>query len=251
VRARSRAISVSAALAALILAHPGAPLIAQATGTIAGTLRAGSTVVTEARVLLDTVRETRSDSGGRFIFSDVPFGRHTVRVLSIGTSPFQIDVLIDRRDTIAFELVLEKIALLDSVVVQGSTVRQGFVREFEDRRRVGMGRYVDSAQIKPFAKVAQALSFVTGVRSRGDTVLFSNSLGGMCRPNVWIDKMQYGNDPGAISMLRPDDVMAVEVYQRATLIPMEFRPGKRDGGCGALVIWTRRFWPTGKDDKKH
>jgi hypothetical protein len=248
VRAHSRAISVSAALAALILTLPVAPVMAQAAGTIAGTLRTASAVVTDARVQLDSTRETRSDSGGRFVFPDVPYGRHTLRVLSIGTTPFQIDVLVDRRDTIAFELVLEKIALLDSVVVQGSTVRQVFVREYEDRRRVGMGRYLDSTQIKPFARVGQALSFVTGVRYRKDTVFLSNAMGGTCLPNVWIDKMQYGNDPDAIRMLRPDDIMAIEVYQRATLMPTEFRPGKRDTGCGALVIWTRRFWPTGKDE---
>ena len=41
-------------------------------------------------------------------------------------------------------------------------------------------------------------------------------------------------------------VKTAEVYARAILIPEEFKPQGFDRGCGALVIWTRRFWPEGK-----
>jgi hypothetical protein len=202
--------------------------------------------VVNARAVLDTTREVRTDSLGRFRFRDIAPGRHTLSVFAIGATPYSVNVILAPRDTLDFEVVLVKSVELDSVVVEGSTVRQTFAREFAERKRVGLGQFYDSTHVKTFAKLGQALSFGRGIRYINDTIYFSNAVGTSCRPNVWIDKLPYGDDPDAVRMLRPDDIAGVEMYTRSVLIPDEFRPRGRDTGCGALVIWTKRFWPQGK-----
>lgn len=217
---------------------------AQSTGTVTGVVRTEKARVANARVTLDTTREERSDSVGRFVFRDVPVGRHTVEVRSLGALPVKLDVIVTAGETLDFEVLVEKIVTLDSVLVEGSTVRQGFVKAFEDRKKLGMGRFLDSTQVKTFAEVTQAISFVTGVRYRNRTIFFPGGTAD-CLPNVWIDRENWGRDQGVLRTMRPDDVMGVEVYLRSTLVPEEFQPRGRDRGCGALVIWTRRLWPQG------
>jgi hypothetical protein len=231
-------------LVALGLFAAAAAVGAQPTGVISGVVRTAAGPVSNARALLDGTRENRTDSTGRFRFN-VPAGRHTLEVLSIGTVPYKVDVMVPAGDTISFDVILEKIVVLDSMLIEGSTVRQGFVRDYLDRKKLGLGRYIDSSQVRSFAKVPQAVSFVPGVRYKNGIVKFSSG-GGDCMPNVWIDRVNFGIDQGELGLMRPDDIMAIEVYTRGGLVPEEFRPRGREKGCGALVIWTRRLWPQGK-----
>jgi hypothetical protein len=244
VRARSRVISARPLVAAILLA---APLGAQQTGQVAGTVRIASGVVSNARAILDAAREVRSDSGGRFRFDQVSAGRHHLEVLAIGMTPYRVDVIVNANDTLTFDVLVEKIVILDSMLVEGNTVRQGFVRDYMDRKRVGLGKYMDSVEVKRFGEIRQALLFIPGVRcqKKCEDVLFSTGTG-FCLPNVWIDKENWGTDQGVLKTMRPDDVMAVEVYSRSGMVPEEFQPRGREKGCGALVVWTRRFWPQGK-----
>jgi hypothetical protein len=247
-RGHSRATSARARLVLALLLSAAASAGAQATGHIKGVVTAGASPISNALAVLDGSRETRSDSAGRFAFRDVPAGRHSLDVRSIGASPFQVFVIVPAGDSVEFPVQLEKIVTLDSVLVEGSTVRQGFVRAHEDRKRIGLGKFLDSAEVRKFAAVYQAVSFVPGVRRHksNDTVYFTEGGGSLCLPNVWIDMQNWGTDQGVLKTIRPDDVMAVEVYARTLLIPDEFRARGVDRGCGALVIWTRRLWPQGK-----
>ena len=244
-RARSRAISGRLVASLALLTAFAGSASAQQTGVISGVVKTSGGPVANARAILDAVREDRTDSLGRFRFADVTAGKHSLEVRSIGAAPHKVDVIVPAGDSIDFEVFVERIVTLDSVLVEGSTVRQGFVRDYEDRRRVGVGRFLDSMQVRKFAVVQQAMSFVTSVRYKNGVVLFPNSTGGDCLPNLWIDRFYVGTNQSDLTLIRPDDVMAVEVYLRSSLVPEEFR-SKRAEGCGALVVWTRRLWPQGK-----
>ena len=244
-RGHSRAISARLLLAASFVA---APVAAQQTGSVFGTVRSGGAPLQNARAVLDTARELRTDSAGRFQFRDVAAGRHTLSVLALGMTPYSVNLIVPAGDTLDFEVVLVKSVVLDSVIVEGSTVRQGFARAYEDRKRVGLGKYMDSLEVRKFGVIRQALLFIPGVRCEKacENVMFRNSMGALCLPNVWIDNQNWGIDQGVIRTTRPDDIMGIEVYTREALMPDEFKQRGLDRGCGALVIWTRRLWPQGK-----
>src|SRR4051812_21698121 len=142
-----RFLSSSFASAAVLLAPFGATALAQ-TGTIAGTVRTATAATANARAILDRTVEMRTDSAGRFQFRDVAVGRHTLEVLAIGTTPYSVNLIVAARDTLDFEVVLVKTVVLDSVVIEGSTVRQEFARAYQERRRVGLGKYMDSTEVR-------------------------------------------------------------------------------------------------------
>jgi hypothetical protein len=169
-------------------------------------------------------------------------------VLAIGATPYSANVIVRANDTLDFEVVLVKTVVLDSVVVEGSTVRQGFARAFEDRKRVGVGKYMDSLEVRKFGIIREALLFIPGVRCQHtcDTVYFRDSMGILCLPNIWVDNQNWGKDQEVLRPMRPGDIMGIEVYTRDALIPDQFKQRGIERGCGALVIWTRRFWPQGK-----
>lgn len=245
-RGHSRAISARLLLAASLAS---APVAAQQTGNVFGTVRSGDAPLPNARAVLDTTRELRTDSAGRFHFRDVAPGRHTLSVLALGMTPYSVNVIVPAGDTLDFEVVLVKTVVLDSVIVEGSTVRQGFVRAFEDRKRMGLGKFMDSTEMRKFGRVDQGLLFIPGVRRSGQDplrVYFTGPTGVLCLPNVWIDNQNWGMEQGALQTMSPDAVAAVEVYARALLIPDEFKARGIEKGCGALVLWTKRFWPQGK-----
>ena len=214
----------------------------QAPGLLTGIVRSASGPVVEAAVFLDGGRETRTDSAGAFSFRNVRVGDHTVEARSIGLAPLKRAFAMTAGDTVRVELVMEKITALDSMLIEGSTIRLGFVRAYEDRKRLGLGQFLDSTQVRNFAMVGQAVSFMRSVHYRNGIVTFGTE---RCLPNVWIDRVNWGRDQGILRTMAPSDVMAVEVYTRS-VIPEEFRPRGRDRTCGALVIWTRRLWPQGK-----
>jgi hypothetical protein len=218
-----------------------------------GTVRTAAGVVANARAVLDGTREARTDAAGRFQLRDVAAGRHSLAVLSLGMTPYTANVIVPANDSLDFEIVLVKTVILDSVIVEGSTVRQGFARAFEERKKVGLGKFMDSLEVRKFGEVHLALQFMPGVRANpksspgaftDSTVLFTSLTGAMCAPNVWIDMVNWGKDQGAIRTMRTDDILGIEVYARG--VPEEFQPYGLEKGCGALVIWTRRLWPQGK-----
>jgi hypothetical protein len=218
------------------------------TGVVAGRVRTGAAVVANARAVLDKAAETRTDSAGRFQFRNVGVGRHALEVLAIGSTPYSVNLIVGANDTLEFEVILVKTVLLDSVVSKGSTVREGFARAYEDRRRLGLGKFLDSLEVRKFASVHQAVVLVPGMKffKYPDSLRFTDISGLLCRPNFWIDMQNWGTEQGGLGMIRPEDVAAIEIYPRKILLPEEFTARGLDKGCGAVVVWTKRFWPQGK-----
>jgi hypothetical protein len=231
-----------------LLAALAASAGAQATGHISGRVRIGSSPVANARAVLDTARELRTDSSGRFQFRDVAVGRHALSVIAIGATPYRVNVIVTANDTLDFDVALVRAVVLDSVLVEGNTVRQEFARAYEERKRVGLGKFLDSTDVRRFSAVYQALMNVPGVKYFKDPreVRFTDNFGVLCTPNLWIDMQNWGIDIDMLRMIRPDDVAGIEVYARDILIPGEFKARGVARGCGALVIWTKRFWPQAK-----
>jgi hypothetical protein len=114
------------------------------------------------------------------------------------------------------------------------------VRDFEERRKNGLGYLRDSTAIGVHGTMFSVLhSFpsVEAVRTGSGTkfiVLLPGRMGQKCLANLIIDGRR--SDYDEFNFLRPSDVAAVEVYPRRMSAPMQF---VRDDTCGVVVVWTK------------
>ena len=113
--------------------------------------------------------------------------------------------------------------------------------------RSGVGRFIDEKEIERRNPMflSDLLRMVPGVmvvpgQVGGDDILMRGGLGfgsGLCRPDLYIDGVRVVNDPSfpLNSLVWVSELQAVEVYNRAALVPGEFHSMS---GCGVIVIWT-------------
>lgn len=212
-------------------------------GTVRGVITsAAGSAVANALVTAHGGREVRSDSSGRFILSSVPIGTRMLMVRSIGVAPVAVIADVIWRDTTTLHIALNSITLLNSVEIVGSLVLRRFVTDLEERKALGIAKFVDSTRARRLGNIHSALAASSNARiDRNGRISF----GGECAPILWIDK-EYVRREDVVTELRLLDVNRVgmiEVYERRTAIPPEFWP--RDGGMPscAIVIWTNRSFP--------
>lgn len=129
---------------------------------------------------------------------------------------------------------------LDAVIVTAPRREFVDVTGFEQRRRGAFGRFVTRADIEQRMplRVQFMLEGLPGVQvSPSGQVMLSRNMGLGCTPNVFVDGQNLlGFD---LNLIDPQTVYGIEVYRGATDTPAQFQPVGR-GGCGAVVIWTRR-----------
>jgi hypothetical protein len=212
---------------------------------------------------------TRSDSLGRFAFQTVPLGPHrlSVRAIGLAVTEARIEVMADGANTL--EIRLSAIPELATVAVS-ATARRGSLNlpEFEERRRLGLGRFLTADELE--AQGGRALSTilsrrVPGLRpigyapgrtamasGRGDTSLRGKPRGdgidmargapAACYVQVSVNNvLRYRGDVGEqlydIDLIDPATIEGIEFYTVSQL-PAEFNRAS-NANCGALVIWLK------------
>lgn len=122
--------------------------------TLAGTVRHDSTgrPVAGVEVLIrGTDRHTLTDTGGRYVLGSLPSGRRVALFRSVGFRPVELLVLLGQADTVwANPTLVSQVAELEPIVVTGRPKRprgRG-VEEFEERRLLGFGKYIDSTELR-------------------------------------------------------------------------------------------------------
>ena len=212
---------------------------------VAGQVRtAAGRPVPNARVTVHgTGLADTTGADGRFALDSLPAGTFTLEARAIGYAPRGVAVdLRPGRRTDADVALGENVRTLDVVTVYGRRPRRS-ITGFLERSRGGFGRFLTAAAIekrRPF-EVTDALRMLPGVHvlpsssGFGNTVLLRGN-DGRCMPEVFLDGMVIFEGAGEIDRLvRPADVMGIEVYAGVAGTPAEFSRGP----CGAIVIWTR------------
>ena len=243
-----------------------APVAAQ--GTLAGTVKEDGTdrPIPGVEILLEGTRKiTTSDDAGRFHLGDLPTGNRVVLFRLIGYRPSRVRVMRSKTDTTRIEAILisERVRL-DSIVVTGTPDRpRGIGREaFEERRRLGFGKFVDSVEMRRARNVrlSDVLSrlgvFMIEVREDAGLKLHaaSSRRGGHsqdvpCYMGVVYDGLVLYKavSTGTIPPYPPPDfrkefdianIESLELYRGAGEVPLEF--GGSSASCGVIVLWSRR-----------
>lgn len=203
---------------------------------------------------------------GRYRIEGLDGGTYQVVFRRVGYLPVRMDVMLRPPDTTRANITLIPSAVeLEPIVVSGVASRQsgvGIGREaFDERRRLGFGRYFDSTILRAFESntLYSLLRRDSGLEIRQlwwDRIQIwvamhptrRNVRGEHdCLVQVYMDgqMLNRGGVLGTSDVLPIDlrtigvnDLEAVEVYRSAAEVPQEY--GGPNAGCGVILLWSRR-----------
>ena len=197
--------------------------------------------IVSARVrLIGTGEEALTDSAGTFRLPGVHFGTEGIEIMALGYIPRRIRMNVGKGSMPVLIQLQPFARVLDSVHVVGSAVNPR--REFDQRMRSGLGRYVTEEEIAeqhPFetTDLFRMLPHYSVEHPGGsnDAVIVSNHgsfLGHKCVMQVFVD----GNPVKSIdaNTVSPNAIHGIEVYD---LLEAPAKYGAKD--CGIVLIWSR------------
>jgi hypothetical protein len=248
---RLPAIAVATVLCALLL--PSATFAQSA--TLRGRVLSASTgqPIANATLSLSAVaRSTRTDSLGEFTLSGLPTGEQALLVQAVGFTPVRALVPLTAGPAIELDVDLDPLPpVLDSVVTEADVdaPRNFFMAEFENRRAMGLGRFLTRAELlRNRGRTLDGIlrSRLPGVRyldEQGKIVAASGRSQTRNRPcyvNVIVDGvLRYGIGTQApffdLRSLEASMIAGIEYFTVASL-PAEFNL-RGAAPCGTLVIW--------------
>ena len=195
-----------------------------------------------AEVVL-TAKRTNTSAKGEFKLTSLIAGEHFVLVRMPGFAPEVDTIEVAEAGEVRREYRLSRIQSILPEVPVVTTLTDRRLADFYDRKKFGMGRFLDSTE---FAKshgtrTSDRLMRLPGLliqRGRfSDTYVMSSR--GRCLATVWLDGLDIGTRFD-VNMIDPSTVLAVEWYSSPAMTPVQFSMVKRGAShCAVLVLWTR------------
>ena len=200
--------------------------------------------------VLGSGTQVRTNAAGVFTIVDAGAGTQTVEARAIGYQPLRKPVRLadGAATTVDLRLPIQRVQL-DTVRVVAGRELPIEIRSIERRWRTGTGTIMDGNLVRDRSNlfVTDALRGVSGVTVRqvggfGQTVWMRASNGEECQASVIFDGAQLPPSQAASisidELARREDITAIEVYPRPSMIPGEFT--SMVSGCGVIAIWTKR-----------
>jgi hypothetical protein len=193
-------------------------------------------------------RITTTESG-RFEIRDLPAGRLLLVVRHIGYAPVAIGVELAPSDTQRLSFALERLRTwLDTVRVT-ERVRSFRLAEFDERRKLHTGQYMDAEQIEKRhpVRLTDLLRTFVGVQvsdspTGGGSIVARrmNSLQASCPVQAYVNGTMLPNpvNPNA-DLPEPSAIAGMELYTGPSTIPLQYKSVSGGGFCGVLLIWTK------------
>jgi hypothetical protein len=192
-----------------------------------------------ASVELDGLDGTvTADAAGKFQIIHAPTGTRSMLVRAVGYSPVLQAIDVTEKLGDELRIVLERNVFLPGVKVTERTRVPVLRQEFIERRRMGIGQFIDSTEIKPLYNVRSIFLARPGVQVQGnppDFTLYFNANGGYCQPLVYLDG--FKSDTQVLEAMSKDRIVAVEIYLRPIEVPATWAGVQRS--CGAVLVWTK------------
>ena len=182
-----------------------------------------------------------TDAQGRFLLTGLPSGTHNVEVRRIGFQPARVAVDLGRKRPATVAVALENaVPVLEEVQVVGARDEAKDQTGFLRRSRSGFGSFITSEEIerRRALQTSDLLRMTPGLQivpsgPMGATILMR----GQCRPSIWVDGMQLMGDDSIDNIVRPSEIVGIEIYKSPGETPPQFA-GTGGGGCGTIVVWT-------------
>jgi hypothetical protein len=181
----------------------------------------------------------KTDASGRFQLSGVPAGSRTMLVRAVGFSPMMMPVEISEPAGDLVNVNLERTVFLPGVKVTERTSVPKLLAEFEERKRLGFGVFLDSVAVKQKPTTKSLFEGIQGVRVQGQTVsdltIFMSATTGYCTPTIFLDGFKA--DTKVLMAMNKESFVAVEVYLRSTQAPAKYIA--MGSTCGVVLVWTK------------
>ncbi len=184
--------------------------------------------IAEASILLPGLERTaKSDARGNLRLTQLPAGKHIALVRAVGYDSLLFAIDIAQSDTAEADLMLTPIAQqLGTVKVEATVgMRAARMAEYEERKKIGLGRFMDSTVFQEFpgTPLADVLDRrLPGPRFRGTRCLILDGI-----PVV-------GSDP---NLVLPEEIAALEVHTGAT-VPSKYAGTTR---CRIFILVWRKL----------
>ena len=274
---------------ALLLLLPAAAIAqAPATVTIDGVVKddKGKPLPT-AEIIVGGDRRAFTNARGEFSISDIPAGEVTFVARRIGYSPTSNVIAIDPGAIVHLAIRLVPSAVtLGTIVIEGKRYDKTLWQTGFYKRQMGApGYFFDSNfMAKYHASLSGLIATVPSVRiNRGpggtNVALGSFSNGNGCPLEVFLDgtHIKWASTMGLDEIARPEEILGIEVYPRASEMPAVIsglggqgnmglvgnlrlasdgpggvpppkgeeyhteETGRGYAECGAMLIWTKRM----------
>lgn len=248
---------------ASLLLTGASSLAAQATMT--GVVREDSSArpIEGVEVLINgTAHRGTTNAAGRYLLEGLPSGVYQAIFRAVGHLPLRMDVrLVDAETTRANATLVRSDVVLDPIVVTGEAMPDvGLAGPgFEERRRMGFGRFVLPEEMRR----SEHMGLNDVLRRQGVNVMLtsdgrwipmhptSRDINGApnCQMSVYLDGIlvhkggRYGasdfdEDLDLRKFFTISELTAIEIYSRASQIPIQFSGAQ--ASCGVIVLWSRR-----------
>jgi hypothetical protein len=228
---------------------------------IAGIVRDSlENAVPSARVFVDGRNLSAvTDDSGRFDLRGLPSGRNGFTIAKLGYAPVSFEASLPPDSVLVLAIHLRRVQVLNKVSVTAARRNTYLARVgFDDRVKLGIGSFLTPNQVDSMANlIATPSQFLRGIRGIdlkcGGTACVPVPRGHAACLLLFIDGAPAGPARLIDSVgLGPASIAAIEVYDRAVAVPIEFQgsPPVKEGsgfsmaaGCGSIVLWTKTRIP--------
>lgn len=210
-------------------------------------------------------RQTVTDAEGRFVFDGVPKGDRVLLFRSVGFRPIRYGLRVGEADTVRADALLVGFAVVLDPIKVNAPASNTRLMGIDDRVRLGVGVFVDSAELRrsEAVRLGDLIGRQPGLQvDRTRTGSFAMGVGQVgpfgekCPMSIIVDgaviyrstgvqihtkqtaPVPLAPPPDLNAFLGVADLQAIEIYRRASEVPVEF--GGRNTACGVIVFWTRR-----------
>jgi hypothetical protein len=252
------AVLLAAALPAAPLAAQDAPkaeVVAPPAVVMGRIIGSDKKALEDVEVLLGDELRRLTDRRGRFAFDPAPAGVRDVLVRKIGYIPVRFRVAVTQGDIWDGTITMERTAQsLPEVIVLDSTTlrnyRPQWIDGFLERRRAGLGTFLDRAEIENsrLGTTARLVATSPGIFTRsgsGWDELNVNRCGSGFGTNstgvVFVDGVR--TETSRTGRFRtfydypPNRIRALEIYKGRNTLPAGFYD---PDACLVVLIWTHR-----------
>lgn len=201
--------------------------------------------------LLRTQVRVRTEQNGRFRVLRTPAGGYLLIVRRVGYRPLAELVEVLPNDTVRLTFALERMPrTLDTVVVTERS-QSPRMREFDARRKLGIGEFMSQDEIerraalevkdllRTFKTVNVSPSYTKG--SMAEYYALGKRGGGVmqgeCAMTVLTDGIPMPKPFDLNLMPPPREIAGIEVYAGSATVPARY--AALNSGCGVVLVWTR------------